>query len=90
MQAINSFCRELGITRADSLVHLHKLDFHVRLGLDPISPRCLAVLHPLRLTLTNLAPDFHTTVAAKVPLMEGCSRGAKIVSLSQTWHLPNC
>ena len=66
MQAINSFCRELGITRAESAVHLHKLDYHIRLDLDASSPRCLAVLRPLRVVLINLLEDHHTMYAAKV------------------------
>ncbi|KAK9794917.1 hypothetical protein WJX73_006674 [Symbiochloris irregularis] len=65
-EGINAFCRELGITRSDSIVHLHKLDFHVRAHLDAVSPRCLAVLHPLRLVLTNLAPDYLHHVHGKV------------------------
>ena len=65
-QSINNFCRELGITRSDSTVHLHKLDFHVRADLDAVSPRCLAVLQPLRLTLTNLPPGHLEHVPAKV------------------------
>ena len=66
LQAINSFCRELGITRAESAVHLHKLDYHIRLDLDANSPRCLAVLRPLRVVLTNLPEDHHTIYDAKV------------------------
>ena len=66
LQAINNFCRELGITRSDSMVHLHKLDFHVRADLDVGSPRCLAVLDPLRLTLANLPDDFFQNVSGKV------------------------
>ena len=29
-QAINNFCREMGVTRADNIIHLHKLEHHVR------------------------------------------------------------
>ena len=68
LQAINSFCRELGITRTDSAVHLHKLDHHIRLDLDANSPRCLAVLRPLRVVLTNLPEGHHATYEAKVPI----------------------
>ena len=74
----------MGITRSDSMVHLHKLDFHVRADLDAVSPRCLAVLHPLRLTLTNLAPDFHEHVPAKVGPCCGCllARGMTVAAVS--------
>lgn len=57
LQAINKFCRELGITRSDAAIHMHKLEYHVRAELDTYSPRALAVLRPLRVVLTNLADD---------------------------------
>jgi len=56
--AINAFCREVGITRADAGVGPALLDAHVRSVLEPASPRLLAILHPLRLVLTNL-PEAH-------------------------------
>ena len=69
MQALNNFCREGGITRNDATAHLHKLDHHVRLDLDACSPRCLAVLEPLRLVLANLPPDHHILVQGRVKLL---------------------
>lgn len=72
LQGINSFCRELGITRSDSVVHLHKLDFHVRAHLDTASPRCLAVLHPLRLILSNLPEDFLQHLPGRVSSHSSC------------------
>ena len=29
-QAINNFCREVGVTRSEGEVHLHKLEHHIR------------------------------------------------------------
>jgi hypothetical protein len=65
MQAIKNFCREIGITRSDNEIHLHKLEHHIRADLDATSPRVLAVLHPLRLVLTNLPSDHFQTFDAK-------------------------
>jgi hypothetical protein len=36
-QAINSFCREMGVTRSDNMIHLHKLEFHVRHPFSTVS-----------------------------------------------------
>lgn len=66
LQAINNFCRELGITRSDAAIHLHKLDFHVRSDLEASAPRVLAVLQPLLLVFTNLPDDYHEIVNAEV------------------------
>ncbi len=65
-QAIKELCQEIGITRNDSEIHLHKLDHHIRTDLDATSPRALAVLDPLRLVLTNLPADHLQTFDAKV------------------------
>ena len=65
-QAILDFCREGGITRSDGEASLAKLEHHIRAELDAHSPRCLAVLRPLRLLLTNLPPDHFQEFPAKV------------------------
>ena len=46
--AINSFCKEIGITRNENMIHMHKLEHHIRTDLDATSPRILAVLQPLK------------------------------------------
>lgn len=52
--ALLSFCRDVGITRADGGEVRHELlDHHVRSDVDPLSRRCLAVLRPLKLVITN-------------------------------------
>ena len=73
MQAIKNLCREVGITRNDTEIPLHKLDHHIRADLDSTSERVLAVLRPLRLVLTNLPPDYSHSVDAKVAPLPACS-----------------
>ena len=68
MQGINNFCREIGITRTGGELPLHILDFHVRGDLHLTSPRTLAVLHPLRVVITNLPEDHYEMVDAKASL----------------------
>lgn len=46
--AINTFCREGGITRSDNRMPLHRLEHFIRLDLDATSPRVMAVIRPLR------------------------------------------
>lgn len=72
-QAIKSMCREIGITRNDTEIPLHKLDHHIRADLDGTSERVLAVLRPLRLVLTNLPENHSQSVDAKVcHISDGC------------------
>lgn len=52
--ALLSFCRDVGITRSDGGEVKHQLlDHHIRADVDPLSKRCLAVLRPLKLVITN-------------------------------------
>ncbi|KAL4852916.1 Glutamine--tRNA ligase [Chlorella vulgaris] len=59
--AINDLCKELGMTRSEGRVPLHRLYHHVRAHLDATSFRCMAVLRPLRVVITNM-PDNHQEV----------------------------
>jgi hypothetical protein len=75
LQSINNFCLELGVTRSEGEVHLHKLDHHIRADLDAGSRRALGVLRPLRLVITNLPEGHFEEVEAKVGGAGFCSRG---------------
>ena len=46
--AMNSFCREMGITRSDNDIPVHRFEHHIRQDLDLNSPRTMAVLRPLK------------------------------------------
>lgn len=48
--AINNFCKEMGITRSDNDIPVHRLEHHIRQDLDANSPRTMAVLRPLKVT----------------------------------------
>ena len=66
-EAINAFCRDIGVSRSENLIQQSKLEFHLRAHLDVTARRGFAVLRPLRVTLVNVpagettwleAPDF--------------------------------
>jgi len=56
--AINAFCRDIGITRNENEIPLHRLEHHIRLDLDARAPRAMAVVEPLMVSITNLPKDF--------------------------------
>lgn len=64
--AINTFCRDVGVTRAEGEVHPHRLEHFIRADLDVNSPRALGVLRPLRVVITNLPDDHFEEVEAKL------------------------
>ena len=72
VQGINDFCRSIGLTRTGGELPLHIMNYHIGRDLDANSPRTLAVLHPLRLVITNLPQDHLEMVQAKVNPAVAC------------------
>ena len=56
-EAIRNFCREIGVSKADSKVDSQMLDFFVREDLQPKAPLAMGVLRPLKLVITNYPED---------------------------------
>ncbi|XP_066999237.2 probable glutamine--tRNA ligase [Anabrus simplex] len=52
-EAINSFCAEMGVTGAQSVVDPQKLEAVVRNTLNLSAPRRMVVLEPLKITIIN-------------------------------------
>ncbi len=53
--ALRRFCERIGVSRRDSIVDLALLEHTLREDLNATSPRVLAVLRPLKITLTNFS-----------------------------------
>jgi glutaminyl-tRNA synthetase len=52
-EAIRNFCERIGVSTRDSVVDVSLLEFAVREHLNATSPRVMAVLRPLKVTLEN-------------------------------------
>ncbi|MDT8342237.1 MAG: glutamine--tRNA ligase/YqeY domain fusion protein, partial [Longimicrobiales bacterium] len=52
-EAIRRFCDLVGVAKANSTVDVGKLDYAVREALNPVAPRVLGVVNPLRVVLTD-------------------------------------
>jgi glutaminyl-tRNA synthetase len=63
--AIRGFCERIGVTKADNLVEMGMLESAIRDDLDAAAPRAMAVLHPLKVVLTNLPPRAAASVTAR-------------------------
>ena len=55
--ALADLCARVGVTKKDNLVDLSVLENCVRENLDPIAPRVMAVLRPLRVVITTYPED---------------------------------
>lgn len=54
--AIRTFCDRIGITKADNSVEMELLENTLRDDLNPVAPRRMAVLNPLKMIITNYPP----------------------------------
>lgn len=52
-ESIRHFCDSVGMTKKDSCISLSTLEYWVRLDLDNRCPRALAVVDPVKFTITN-------------------------------------
>lgn len=52
-EAIRTFCREIGVSKANSMVDEQMLDHFIREDLKLKAPRTMAVIRPLKVTITN-------------------------------------
>ncbi|KAJ1981306.1 Glutaminyl-tRNA synthetase [Dimargaris xerosporica] len=85
-QAINKFVRELGITTSNTTIEVERLENHIRAYLDEHAPRLMAVLKPLRVTLTNL-PEDHLEMLMLPYKPRVASMGEHQVPFSQSLYI---
>jgi len=52
-EAIRKFCERIGVAKKDSMVDMALLEYHIREDLNERSPRAMAVLQPLKVTIEN-------------------------------------
>ncbi|KAH8921097.1 glutaminyl-tRNA synthetase [Atractiella rhizophila] len=65
-QALIKFVEELGVTTAPTVIMTTRFEQSLRSFLELSTPRLMLVLHPIRLTLENLAEDYVTTIEKPV------------------------
>ncbi len=52
-EAIRNFCKRVGVSKTNSVVDLSLLEFSLREDLNPRAERYMAVVDPIKLTITN-------------------------------------
>ncbi len=52
-ESILTFCEQIGIAKANSVVDVSQLEFCIRDDLNPKVPRVMCVMEPLKVTITN-------------------------------------
>ena len=72
--AIKAFCEEIGVAKANSLVDVSMLEHAVREDLNEHADRIMAVLHPLKVVLTNVPEGQEEMLVADNNPMHGGHR----------------
>jgi glutaminyl-tRNA synthetase len=55
--SIRDFCERIGVTKSENSVEMGMLEYSVREDLNAHAPRRMAVLHPLKVIITNYPED---------------------------------
>jgi glutaminyl-tRNA synthetase len=55
--AIREFSKRIGVTKQDNVIEMSALEACIREDLDATAPRAMAVLEPLKVTITNYPAD---------------------------------
>ncbi|KAM8930803.1 glutamine--tRNA ligase [Pelodytes ibericus] len=85
-EAVNNFCARVGVTVAQTTMEPHLLEACVRDVLNDLAPRVMAVLDPLKVTVTNFPSEKALDVSVpNFPADE--SKGFHAVPFSSTLYI---
>ncbi|KAI9349848.1 tRNA synthetases class I, catalytic domain-containing protein [Zopfochytrium polystomum] len=85
-EAINAFVRDIGVTTANTVIPVERLENYVRDHLNEVAERRMAILNPLKVTLSNLPANHRELVAvANNPLDK--SAGDRKVPFTKTIYI---
>jgi len=62
--AIRDFCGRIGVTKQDNVIEVSLLEFCIRHDLEATAPRGMAVVDPLKVTITNYPGAMDETLSA--------------------------
>ena len=84
--SIRNFCKTIGMTKFNSLTEFELLEHSVREDLNKSAPRFMAVLHPLKVVITNF-PEKKTEEMQAVNNPEDPDAGKRPVTLSREVYI---
>ncbi|HUP88716.1 MAG TPA: glutamine--tRNA ligase/YqeY domain fusion protein, partial [Longimicrobiales bacterium] len=86
-EALRNFCEMIGVAKNESRVDIAKLEYAIRDDLNKRVPRVLAVLKPLRVTLTNYPADKTEQIEAPYYPHDVPLEGSRQLPFSQTLYI---
>ena len=85
-ESIGAFCDHIGVAKREAIVEMQLLEHFVREDLNKRSPRVMAVLHPLKIILTNY-PESQSEELEAVNNPEDLSAGTRSVPFSRVLYI---
>lgn len=82
-EGLRDFCTRVGVSKNDGVVDVGLLEFCIRQSLENTAPRAMAVLNPLKVTLTNL-PQALNLSHARHPNVD---MGSRDIPLTDTLYI---
>ena len=84
--AIRKFMAEVGVAKRDNVMELAKLEYHLRQDLNKHAERRMAVLHPLKVVITNYSAEATETLTA-VNNPEDAAAGVREISFGRELYI---
>lgn len=69
-EGLRDFCERVGITKVDGVVDFRQLEFSIRASLEETAARGMAVLRPLKVTITNFDEAIKDVETLKKPSVQ--------------------
>ncbi len=85
-ESIRNFCEYIGVAKHNSVVDVTILENQVREHLNAIAPRVMAVLHPLKVVITNFPEDKVEALEA-VNNPEDPAAGTRVVPFTKELYI---
>lgn len=82
-EGLRDFCKRVGVSKTDGIVDVAMLEFSIRQSLENTAARGMAVLNPLKVTLTNL-PEALELKHARHPNVD---MGERVIPLTQEIYI---
>lgn len=81
-EGLRNFARSLGVSKTNGITEFAKLEYHIREDLNKTAKRVMAVLHPLKLVLTNY-PEGQVEFVEAINNPEDASAGTRQLPFSR-------
>ena len=85
-ESIRNFCEKIGVAKRDNIIDYSVLEFCLREHLNKVAPRMMAVLHPVKVVITNY-PEGQTEYLTAVNNPEDETAGTREIPFGREIYI---